>query len=161
MHEKAIDTINTIIPDSKIFLVKPPHLQVSLKKENLTLLDGTLSSIPLKDDHIDLLFSTSLPDKQSLELILKEWCRIIRPNGRLAIITPTILITENIEPLTMEQFIEKFEHKKIRDKEIIPKTLLLSKFAKYFTKIQDQNIMHATMLIFTKPNSRKDTKKFG
>jgi ubiquinone/menaquinone biosynthesis C-methylase UbiE len=111
MHEVLIPNIQSRLPQAKIFLVKPVQLELDLNLDNLFFLDGFYNDIPLKNDYADCMIVIDLPKKEYLERALKEWHRVLKSNGKLAILTPSILLEKYEDPLSIGDFIEKHNTK--------------------------------------------------
>jgi DNA-binding PadR family transcriptional regulator len=95
MHKLVLLNLQKKVPEGKIYFVKPPPIATDLNIEDMVILRGTHEDIPLKDDYVNLLFVIDLPNESLLETALKEWHRVLTRDGRLAILTPTILIQKH------------------------------------------------------------------
>jgi len=151
MHEVLISNIQRRLPQAKIFLVKPGQLELDLKLDNLFFLDGFYNDIPLKNDYADCMVVIGLPKLEYLERALKEWHRVLKSNGKLTILTPSILLERYEEPLTIGDFIEKHEHETIEKGEHVDKTVLEEQVNKYFNSIEEKSIVHITILRVSDP----------
>jgi PadR family transcriptional regulator PadR len=145
MNEFLISNIQRKLPQAKIFLVKPGSLELGLNLDNLFLFDGFYNDIPLKTDFADCMIVIDLPKKEYLERALKEWRRVLNSNGKLAILTPTILLEKYEDPLTIGNFIEKHEHETIEKGEHIDKNILEGHVKQYFNTIEEETIVHMTI----------------
>jgi hypothetical protein len=114
-------------------------------------LDGTYDSIPLRDKLIDLLVIIDLPKEDLLNSAGREWHRVINETGKIAICTPTILLQKYEDPLTIGDFVEKYEHEIIEKGEHIDKEILLSQLKKLFQKVEERNIVHMATITASKP----------
>jgi DNA-binding PadR family transcriptional regulator len=151
MHEVLISNIQSRLPQAKIFLVKPGPLELDLKLDNLFFLDGFYNDIPLKNDYADCMIIIDLPKKEYLERALKEWHRVLKSNGKLAILTPSILLERYEDPLTIGDFIEKHEHETIEKGEHTDKTILEEHVKQYFNTFEEKSIVHITILRVSEP----------
>jgi len=151
MNEVLISNIQKKLPQVKIFLVKPSSLALDLTLDNVSIMDGTYTHIPLKDEHVNLLLVIDLPKKDFLEVALKEWHRVISQNGKLAILTPTVLVHTYEDPLTIGDFIEKFEHETIEKGEHMDRDFLLALLKNFFTKVDEREIVHMTLFLLSDP----------
>jgi DNA-binding PadR family transcriptional regulator len=147
MHEKILRELRREIPETNIYFVKPPSLSVDLNLENLWFLNGTYDSIPLKQGHIDLLVIVGVPYESSLEKSLKEWQRVLKHGGRLAICVPTVFMHRYDDPLSIGNFIEKYEHKKLEEGQYIEANEIKALLRKSFQKIEEQQIVHITVFL--------------
>jgi len=147
MHEKILSVLHGEVPEAKIYFVKPASLAVDLDLVNLWFLNGTYESIPLRDNYVDLLIVADVPKKDSVEKSLKEWRRVLKQHGTLAIITPTILIHEYDDPLSIGNFIEKYEHKALEKGEHVEEKALELLLRKFFHKVEEKQIVDMTILL--------------
>jgi DNA-binding PadR family transcriptional regulator len=145
MHEWFVQTAHTMSPRGHIYLIKPKSLQIDLKLDNLTIMNGSYIDVSLKKDFLDLLVIMDLPQKEALETALKEWCRVLNQSGKLKILTPTILLEKHEDPLTIGDFVEKYEHEIIEKAEMIDKEFLLKKLKSFFAKVEERRIAHMTI----------------
>ncbi len=146
IHERMIYALHDKAPGRKIYLVKPSSVTVKLNLENLLLLDGTYDNIPLKNNFCDLLVVIDLPKKDFLKIALEEWHRVLSQNGRLVIVTPTILTYQHKDPLTIGDFVEKYEHETIEKREMITKEFLQAQLKDLFKEFEERRIVHMTVL---------------
>jgi DNA-binding PadR family transcriptional regulator len=151
MHEVLIPNIQSRLPHAKIFLVKPRQLELDLNLDNLFFLDGFYNDIPLKNDYADCMIIIDLPKREYLEQAMKEWHRVLMSNGKLTILTPSILLEKYEDPLSIGDFIEEHEHETIEKGEHIDKTLLEEHVKQYFNTIEEKSIVHITILRVSEP----------
>jgi len=147
MNELMIRRLHGRVPGIMTYFIKPDSVQMDLKLDNLTFLDGTYDNIPLRKDYLDLLVVVDLPPIDTLEETLREWHRVVKQDGRLAILAPTILMNKYKDPLTIGDFVEKHEHETIEKGVQIDKEYLQSLLGTYFKKIEESQIVHMTALI--------------
>lgn len=147
MHEKILSVLHGEVPESKIYFVKPASLTVDSDLVNLWLLNGTYDSIPLRDNYVNLLIVVDIPKKDSVEKSLREWRRVLKQHGTLAIITPTILIHEYNDPLSIGNFIEKYEHKALEKGEYVEAKALELQLRKFFHKVEEKQIVDMTIIL--------------
>ena len=152
MHKLILFNLQKNVPEGKIYFVKPTAIAADLSLENIVILRGTHEDIPLKDDHVNLLFVIDLPNEGLLDTALKEWHRVISHEGRLAILTPTVLIQKHEDPLTIGQFIEKWEHENIEKGEHIDREILYTTLKMFFQKVEDRQIVHISMILASDPH---------
>lgn len=119
MHERLISTLHNKLPEGKIYFIKPHSMTVVLNLSNLMFLDGDYNSIPLKDEYVDLLVVTKVPEKDVMESTLREAYRVLKKDGTLAILTPAVLVHKYKDPMTIGNFVEKYEHETLERPEDI------------------------------------------
>lgn len=147
MHRIMLDNLQKKVPEGEIYFVKPTSNAIDLNIEDIVILRGTYEDIPLKDNHVNLLVVIDLPNEALLETALMEWHRVITHDGKLVILTPSILIQKHEDPLTIGQFIEKYEHETIEKSEHINREFLQSKLKLFFQKIEERQIVHMTIIL--------------
>jgi DNA-binding PadR family transcriptional regulator len=147
MHEKILRGLRREIPETNIYFVKPPSLAVDIDLENLWFLNGTYDSIPLKQGYVDLLIIVGVPHERSLEKSLKEWHRVLKHGGRLGLCVPTVFMHRYDDPLSIGNFIEKYEHKTLEEGQYIEADEIKALLRKPFQKVEEQQIVHITVFL--------------
>ena len=66
-------------------------------------------------------------------------------SGALAILIPTALINDYDDPLTIGDFVEKYERENIRDKEYADKVTTLALLRDCFDNVEEKHIVHMTI----------------
>jgi hypothetical protein len=147
MHKKILSVLHGEVPEAKIYFVKPASLAVDLDLVNLWFLNGSYDSVPLRDNYVDLLIVVDIPKKESVETSLKEWRRVLKQHGTLAMITPTIMIHEYDDPLSIGNFIEKYEHEAVEKGENVEAKALELLLRKFFRKVEEKQIVDMTIFL--------------
>jgi ubiquinone/menaquinone biosynthesis C-methylase UbiE len=154
MHERMIRSLRDNLSEAKIYVVKPRSAVVETKLDNLVLMEGTSDDIPLKDNYLDLLVVTDIPPRKALESALGEWHRALKEDAKLGILTPTVTLRKYEDPLTIGDFIEKYEHESIEKKgEYLDSELLKPLLGKFFQDVQEKQIVHMTLFMASKLGS--------
>jgi len=152
IHEKILHDLHDEMPEAKIYFVKPASLSVDLKLDNLWFLNGTYDNIPLRDGYVDLAIVAEAPEKDSLEKSLREWYRVVSEGGTLAIVMPTILVREYDDPLSIGDFIEKYEHEVSEKGYYMEAQALKALLGKLFHEVKEKQIVHITIFSASKPH---------
>jgi DNA-binding PadR family transcriptional regulator len=147
MHERLLRGLRGEIPGANIYFVKPASLAVDLNLENLWFLNGTYDSIPLKQGYVDLLVIVGVPHERFLEKSLKEWLRVLKQSGTLAICVPTVFTHKHDDPLSVGNFIEKYEHKTLEEGQHIETDYLKTLLKKSFQRVEEKQIVHITVFL--------------
>jgi DNA-binding PadR family transcriptional regulator len=155
VNEIIISIILKKLPEGKMYLVKPRSVEVNLELDNLLTLGGSYEDVPLKENFLDLVIVIDLPREEHLNDAVEEWNRILVPNGRLAIVTPSVLVKDNEDPLTIGDFVEKYEHEIIEKGQTIEKRLLDDTLTTSFVDIDERDIVHMMLLRARKSDSGK------
>jgi hypothetical protein len=77
---------------------------------------------------------------------IQEWRRVIADGGSLIIITPTILIQEEEEPLSIGDFVERYEHQVIEKGEPIDPGMFFSILKANFNDINEVEKVHMSFI---------------
>ncbi|MGD0804613.1 MAG: helix-turn-helix transcriptional regulator [Candidatus Bathyarchaeia archaeon] len=144
--EKSLLSLRSSAPLGNIHLVKPRSVETNLQLDNLSILDGEYWDIPLKEGYADLEVITYLPKSDSIQAAMREWCRVLKKSGTLAILIPTVNINNYEDPLTIGDFVEKHERENIREKEYADKKTTLALLRDCFENVEEKNIVHMTVL---------------
>jgi PadR family transcriptional regulator PadR len=152
MTEKMLRGLHDEAPEAKIYFVKPASLTVDLNLDNLWFLNGTYDNIPLKSRYVDLAIVVKVPEKDFLEKSLREWYRIIKKDGTLAIVTPTILVRRYDDPLSIGNFIEKYEHETLERGDYTEAEALKALLQKFFHRVEEKQIVHMTIFSASEPH---------
>ena len=153
MHERQLHNLHVEVPEAKIYFVKPASLAVDLNFDNLGFLSGTYDNIPLRSGFVDLEIIVGVPEKDSLKKSLTEWYRVLKQSGTLAIITPTVLIRKYKDPLSISDFMEKYEHEASEKGEYMEAEPLRALLQKFFDKVEEKQIVHMTIFLAHEPHS--------
>ena len=152
MHEKILHCLHDKMPQTKIYFIKPASLAVDLNFDNLWFLNGTYDNIPLRSGFVDLEIAVEVPEKDSLEKSLREWHRVLKQSGTLAIVTPTVLIRKYKDPLSIGNFIEKYEHEALEKGEYMEAEPFKALLQRFFHKVEEKQIVHMTIFLAHEPN---------
>jgi DNA-binding PadR family transcriptional regulator len=145
--ERIIRGLHDEAPEAKIILVKPECLTIELKLDNLVFMEGTYTSIPLRDGYAALLYIVNIPTADSLEKALGEWCRVLGQSGTLAIATPTINVEKHKDPLTIGDFMERYEHEGTAKGVYVDKSFVEETLKKSFHRVTERQIIHLTIFL--------------
>jgi DNA-binding PadR family transcriptional regulator len=153
MDERILSTLRRRVPQGTIYLAKPRSVDVEPKIENLMVLDATRDNIPLKDNYLDVLMATDIPPSNALETTLREWHRLLRQGGLLGILAPTVTLRKHKDPLTIGDFIEKYEHEITRKSQHSNSELLTRLRRRFFQNLEEIPVAHMTLLVASKRRS--------
>ena len=67
------------------------------------------------------------------------------------ILTPTVLIHKYEDPLTIGDFVEKYEHETIEEGEQTNKEFLQALLKNFFNKVEERQIVHMTIFLASEP----------
>jgi hypothetical protein len=151
IHEFILGIIQRKNPNGRIFLVKPRKIDIITNLTDLNILDGTYNDLPFKNDFLDRLVIIDLPKSDVIEASIQEWQRAIKAEGRLTILTPTILIEKQKHPLTIGDFVEKNEHEVLEGGSHIEKDILFPMLQNKFNNLHDSDFVHMSIITADKP----------
>jgi DNA-binding PadR family transcriptional regulator len=93
-HPVSINALAEAFPKSLIYVIKPKEMKFASQRENLKLLDGSRSDLPLKDEFADYLLLEGFPKEAPLQTTLSECERVLKPNASLGIQISEVMIKE-------------------------------------------------------------------
>ena len=152
MHEMVIRSLSRSIPQGRIYILASKNVTRELKIESGVPMKADYVNIPFKDGFLDMIITIGLPRNEILEASLGELNRVLNEDGTLGLITPTILLQEHEDPLTIGDFIEKHEHEVIEQGERLAKDQLITLMKNNFQKIKENELVHLTLLLASKPS---------
>jgi DNA-binding PadR family transcriptional regulator len=152
MHEKILHKLHNEMPQAKIYFVKPASLAVNLNFDNLWFLNGTHDSIPLRDGYLNLAIVAEAPEKDCIEKSLREGHRVLKQDGTLAMVMPTILVCKYDDPLSIGNFIEKHEHETLEKGDYVEAKTLKALLQKLFNRVEEKQIVHMTIFLASQPH---------
>jgi DNA-binding PadR family transcriptional regulator len=89
-----------------VYLVRPQG-SFEIDEPRVTLLDGSETYVPLRDDHVDNVVLVWVPRKRRWSRPLEEATRVLKPTGVAAIILPDALIARDVRiPIGIGAFME-------------------------------------------------------
>ncbi|MHA2142312.1 MAG: helix-turn-helix transcriptional regulator [Candidatus Thorarchaeota archaeon] len=144
--KRLIRRIQEERPNANIYAVCPKTSTSDLELEGILFLDGALEDIPTKDNYLDLLVVTGNIEKNTLDTCMAEWRRVLGPKGKLAIVTPTALITNYSDPLGIGEFIEIREHPPPEGANNLDVNALKSALERNYRIVKEEKIVHITVL---------------
>jgi PadR family transcriptional regulator PadR len=151
IHELIVLRLKEMVPEGRIYIVKPDSLDISVNLENVYIHNGSYDDIPFKNGFVDRLILIDLPNKDAIEESAREWQRVVHEKGMLSIFTPTILIQRQDDPLTIGDFVEKYEHEIIERGEHVDREILLSTLGSLFKKVGEREAVHMSIISAQEP----------
>jgi hypothetical protein len=103
------------------------------------------------NESLDALLVIDAPSKKLLKNSVREWHRILRRNGRLGILAPTALINKIDDPLTIGDFMEKYEHESVGENEKADRESFQTMLRESFQKVEASKIAIMTLVLASKP----------
>jgi PadR family transcriptional regulator PadR len=151
MHEMVIRSLSQRVPKGRMYVIASKSLTRELIVETGVLLRGGYDNIPLRDQFLDMIICISLPKIDVLKDTLDELNRVLNDDGKMGVITPSILLQEHKDPLTIGDYIERYEHEVIERGEHLNKEDLQSLMKSKFKNIKEKELVHLTLLLASKP----------
>ncbi|MCW4020854.1 MAG: PadR family transcriptional regulator [Candidatus Bathyarchaeota archaeon] len=151
IHELIVSKLKEMVPEGRIYIVKPDSLDISVNIENVYIHNGSYDDIPFKNGFVDRLMLIDLPNKEIIEEAAREWQRVVHEKGMLSIFTPTILIQKQDDPLSIGDFVEKHEHETIERGEHVDREILLSTLGSLFKKVGEKEAVHMSIISAYEP----------
>ena len=133
-------------PILKIIESLPQSSDLDIGIRNVSIIDGTLEDIPMKDNYLDLLMATGSITSDCLNRCLKEWQRVTNPEGTVALVIPTALLTDYRDPLDIGEFIEQREHSRSDYDDFLTEEQLVTEMEKFFESVDMIKVIHISIL---------------
>ena len=146
INQVLIRNIHRTNLEGKLYLIKPGDLDINIETENTNVFDGTYNDLPFKDNYFDRLIVIGVPSPETLEESSKEWSRVIKVGGRLTLITPSILVHEHEEPMTIGDYVEKYEHQVIEKGSLVDPERFMSSLRDNFANVVEREATHMTFI---------------
>ena len=151
IHELIVSSLQEMIPEGRIYIVKPDSLDINVNLENVYVQTGSYDDIPFKNGFIDRLILIDLPNKDVVKEAVREWQRVVHEKGMMSIFTPTILVQSHDDPMTIGDFVEKQEHE-IRERgELVEREYLISTLEDLFQKVVEREAVHMSIISAHEP----------
>jgi DNA-binding PadR family transcriptional regulator len=147
IHQRMIITILEHLPESNIYLIMPRHEEVPISSPRLVQMEGFYTDIPLKQNFSDIVFITGVPPVNMLDKAIVEWKRSLKEGGKVAIVTPKILLEETHHPMPIGKFIENREHTATKKFDFPGLEEFETKLTSEFDSFTKYNIIHLTTYI--------------
>ncbi len=151
MNTMMISRIQQMMPEGRVYLIKPRSVDITQDFQNVDIFSGNYGDIPLKDGFADILLIIDLPEEEQVEASIKEWHRVLSPEGSLGIITPSVLVKKRVDPIDIGDYVEKHEHEVLGQSNYIEGEFLKKELRKLFNKVEDQKIIHMTFINAKQP----------
>ncbi len=145
IHERIIHAIQIAAPAVSIYFVKPASITIKMEVKGILSLNGGYDNIPMKDGYFDLVTAIGLPSSEELDAMVRECSRVCSQSGKLAIITPSVLVQDYRDPLTIGDFVEKHEHASLNGAQESVKEVLLQLLRRNFSEAKEEKILHLTL----------------
>lgn len=137
---------------AQFYCIKPIGEAIKDYPDNVVTLYGNYNDIPLKDDYLDGLILIDLPDEPLLMESVKEWSRVLKKGSLLSILTPSVLLKEELDPMTIGEYVEKKEHLIIEQSAAIEFDLLNDSLSMHFKNIETERVVHISTITCEKQN---------
>jgi DNA-binding PadR family transcriptional regulator len=151
---RVLTILRRKITQGNLFVIGERAKLSNSELENVSLLDGSFRDIPTKSGYLDLLIVTGNIEKECLDEYMAEWTRVLSETGTLTILTPTALVTTYQDPLTIGDFVEKFEQPRSGPKDTPDLPMLIEKMKEYFKKIETRTVVHITAIQGFEPRTK-------
>ncbi|MDF1538439.1 MAG: helix-turn-helix transcriptional regulator [Candidatus Thorarchaeota archaeon] len=141
--------LRLILPESTIYLVGPRDMANEMETD-LPSLEGARNSIPAKDGHFDMLVLPGFSETGDLQSCVPEWARVLKPSGKVVIVTPTVLLKKPDDPMSIGEYIEKHEHPTDFEGMISLEKSIRDNLAKFFEVADTSHVVHISLITATK-----------
>ncbi len=151
MTKTLISRLQKTVPEGRVYLIKPRPVEIPQEIDNVDIISGSYENISLKDGYADVLLIIDLPSEEILESAIKEWYRVLSPEGNLGILTPSVLVKEREAPISIGDYVQKHEHEVLGQRNYIEGAVLKKELSKYFNQVEDQVIAYMTIILAKNP----------
>ncbi|MHA1903789.1 MAG: helix-turn-helix transcriptional regulator [Candidatus Thorarchaeota archaeon] len=143
--KKMITALQKHKPTAKIYIIKSSSSPIDQELDNILTIEGNFDDVPVKDGFFNLIAVTGSFTRDNLKACVREWHRVLKPKGSIAIATPTALIAKYKDPLGIGEFVEMREHppdtNNNADIDYIKEVL-----GKEFGKVTVHEVVHITVI---------------
>lgn len=151
MNNIMLARIQSMMPQANIFLIKPRSVEITKNIENVEILSGRYEEFSLKDGFTDVLMIVDLPGEEQIRSAIKEWHRVLSPEGRLGIMTPNVLVKKREDPISIGDYVEKHEHEVRGQSNYIEGERLKKGLSEFFEEVEEKTIVHMTLVTAQNP----------
>ena len=127
IHRELLETMCLRAGGKRTYLVKPSSIRAEVDFPNLTVLEGSLDDIPLKEKSLDALVVVDIQDAVNLVTCCREFRRVLKSGSVLFGCAPFMGLGDVIDPLEVGEFMKKMKYsltgRPYLDKETIKKAL--------------------------------------
>ncbi len=148
----VLKILKATLPEATIYLVGPREIISENELEGLSNLEGGYTNIPTKDGLFDLLVLPGFSGVEPIASSTEEWSRVLKPSGKIAIVTPTALLTQPADPLNIGEFIEQREHPSDFSGSSPPEQELKNHLQTHFGNIKTEYVVHISLITAMNPN---------
>ncbi len=139
--------IRSIVPDCTLYFVGPRETALKMELGEFPSLEGSYDNIPAKDNYFDLVVFPGFTGCSDLDTCVSEWRRVLRLGGSAAIVTPTALIRELEDPMSIGEFVEQRENPERSQGAGLSETHLKDHLSKQFSSIDTNTVVHIGLII--------------
>ncbi len=137
--------LHLILPESTIYLVGPRDMTNEMGVD-LPSLEGSCNSIPAKDSYFDLVILPGFSGSDDLESCVLEWERVLKPTGKVVIATPSALLKNPDDPMSIGEYLEQHEHPRQFEGLISPETRIREILGKFFEIADADSVVHISLI---------------
>jgi DNA-binding PadR family transcriptional regulator len=147
LNETVFRNLTQRIPQGKFHIIATPNVTRQSNFDSRTPMKGAYNDIPFKDGFFDMVYVIGLPPWAIMEEALTELYRTLKENGKVGFLTPSVLLQDLANPITIGDYIEKHEHEDIEQGEHLDKELLTKIINEKFRETKEKELVHITMLM--------------
>jgi len=145
--DAILSSLQKSFPDCQINNIRPKSENREIKLENKVSFDGEYDALPLEDKSVDLLIVMGVPESKNLRKSMKEWCRVLKATGRMAILAPNALLSYYKDPLTLIDFLEKWEYTIMGRNSPADSTSVQGLLEDTFERVEKKQVLDLTVLL--------------
>ena len=130
LHRKLLERICARPGAKRTYLIKPPGVKAEVDLPNVTVVEGTLDDIPLKDGSLGGMVVVDIQDAVRLNACCAEFRRVLQRGGVMCGCAPFMGLEGGTEPLGVGAFMKRSKYvlsgRPYHDKEAIKNALAMN-----------------------------------
>lgn len=143
---QLIFSLTDSFPNSSLYLVTPPKMEIYESRPNMTVLHGWRHDMPLKDEFADLVILEGFPYQVSEEETIRECFRVLKEGGNLVVQVKNTMVEEREPEFPFfSEYVEKLYYELFQQDRKISREKVASILQRYFKKQTEANIMGTTV----------------
>ncbi len=153
---QLIFSLTDLFPQSEVYVVAPPGMEIFEQRKNMTVLHGWRYDIPLKDGFADYVIIEGFPSKVSEDKTIGEAMRVLRSGGNfVAQVKNTMVKEKRPEYPFFSEYVEELYYQLFKQDREISTEHIESLLAKYSQQQKSADINGTTMFHCRKGSTGK------
>ena len=143
---QIIFSLTDSFPNSSVYLVTPPRMEIYETRPNLTVLHGWRYDMPLKDGFADFLILEGFPSQVPEDETIRECMRVLKEGGNFVVQVKNTMVEERAPEFPFfSEYVEKLYYELFQQDRKISREKVAAIFPRYFKGRTETDIMGTTM----------------